>query len=65
MINPIYIEYAIHEQCDCYKIDNPWTLYKKETMILCKVEDGLEKAKRIAIEYTMQNFSRSLERKIN
>lgn len=34
-------------------------------IVIKLITRGLEKAKRIAIEYTMQNFSRSLERKIN
>lgn len=44
-MSPIYIEYYYHEYGDCYKIDNPWTKYHKETMVLCKVSEGIEVAK--------------------
>ncbi len=46
--NPIYIEHYSHEGCDCFKIDNPWTLLAKQTLVLCKVSEGLSKAEKLA-----------------
>ena len=46
--NPLFIEYYSHTQCDCYKIDLPWTRYAKDTLVLCAVEEGIEKANAIA-----------------
>jgi len=40
MANPIFIEYYPHEQCDCYKVKNPWTDYAEHKIVLCKVSDG-------------------------
>ena len=45
----IYEEYYPHEHCDCYKIDLPWPKYHQETMVLCKVSEGYEQARAIAI----------------
>lgn len=47
---PIYIDYYFHEECDCYKIDIPWSQYNKHTLVLCPVSDGIEKARELAIE---------------
>lgn len=47
-MNPIYIEYYSHEKENCYKIDLPWPNYAKDTMVLCKVSEGIEKAKELA-----------------
>jgi hypothetical protein len=59
-MNPIYIEYYYHEKADCYKIDNPWTEYQKETMVLCKVSEGIdlarEKAKKVMAKYLEESF---------
>ena len=49
MLNPIFIEYYPHEKCLCYKILNPWTEYREEKIVLCPTENGLDKAKTIAI----------------
>lgn len=46
--NPIFIEYYSHLDCDCYKIKNPWTKYKQEILVLCRVDEGYEKAREIA-----------------
>lgn len=47
MANPIFIEYYSHDKCDCYKVLNPWTDYAEEKLVLCKVSDGIEKAKEL------------------
>ena len=35
-MNPIYIKYYSHMDCDCYKIDLPWTKYRSHTVVLCE-----------------------------
>ena len=53
--NPIYIQYYSHEHCNCYKIDLPWPRYKKDTMVLCRVDEGIElaieRAKSVMLEH--------------
>ena len=46
----VYIEYYSHENCECYKIDNPYTEYNKDTIVLCHISDGLLSALNIAIK---------------
>lgn len=48
MKNPIFIEYYAHEQCNCYKILNPWTRYQEHKLVLCPVSEGIEKATLLA-----------------
>lgn len=48
--NPIFVQFYIHDNCDCYKILNPFTKYRSETIVLCKVSEGYEKARTTAIE---------------
>ena len=48
-MNPIYCEWSVHEGDLCYKIDLPWSIFKKDTMVLCKVSEGYKLAKTIAI----------------
>lgn len=50
-MNPIFIEHYPHENCDCYKINNPWTIYRKETIVLCPTRDGIDKANQLAMEF--------------
>ncbi len=47
-MNPIYVEFYPHEDCDCYKIDMPWSKFAKQTQVLCRVDEGLTKAKKLA-----------------
>lgn len=46
--NPIFVEYYSHEGCDCFKVNNPYTAYAEDKIVLCKVESGIMEAKRIA-----------------
>ena len=39
-----YVAYYSHERCDCYKIDNQFTDYAKDTIVLCPVGEGFTKA---------------------
>ncbi len=48
--NPIFIEYYSHEKCDCYKVRNPFTAYAKHTVVLCRVDEGIDKAKQLCAE---------------
>jgi hypothetical protein len=59
-MNPIYIDYYSHEGCDCYKIDLPWTDYKKDTRVLCPVDRGLEFASTLAIGVILQHLTEEL-----
>lgn len=49
MCTPIYKEYYSHENADCYKIDLPWSIYDRDIRVLCKVSDGYDLARTIAI----------------
>ena len=64
MINPIFIEYYSHESSDCYKILLPWPRFKEEKIVLCKVSDGVEKAKIIARGYIVKHLETALTRDI-
>ena len=56
MKHPIYIEYYSHENEDCYKIDLPWSEYRSDTKVLCKVSEGYEYARLIAIGVISKYF---------
>jgi len=62
--NPIYIEYYSHENCDCYKINNPFTVYKKHKIVLCPVKEGIECAQIIAIGVINKKLQDALKEKI-
>jgi hypothetical protein len=49
--NFIYIEYYSHEQSDCWKIDNEFSAYSKDKFVLCRFDEGIEKALDLAIKY--------------
>lgn len=61
MINPIYIQHYSHTGCDCYKIDVPWTEYRKDTLVLCKVSDGIEKAKKLAEKILAEKLAEAMQ----
>lgn len=63
-MNPIYIEYYVHEGCECYKIDLPWTRYNKATSVLCKVEEGIEFARLIAIGVIQRHLNEVLHQSL-
>jgi hypothetical protein len=46
--NPIFVEYYSHERANCFKIRNPWTQYRAETIVLCKESEGIAEARKIA-----------------
>jgi len=46
--NPIYVAYYPHTQCDCYKVDMPFSKYRRDTLVLCEVSKGLPHATRLA-----------------
>ena len=49
--NFLYIEYYSHEQADCWKIDNEFTAYKRDKLVLCRLDEGIDKALDLAIEH--------------
>lgn len=59
--NPIYEDFYSHEGCMCYKIDLPFSKYKSYTLVLCKVEEGIDKAKRVAREAIIKSFELAME----
>ncbi len=56
-MNPIYVEYYSHVGDLCYKIDLPWSRYNKDTLVLCPVSEGYDKAKRMAHEAITQHLT--------
>jgi hypothetical protein len=63
-MNPIYIQYYSHEGTDCYKIDLPYTPYRKDTRVLCRVDEGLELAKERAEVALYDNIKEALNEEI-
>ena len=63
-MNPIYIAYYSHENQVCYKIDLPWTQYRRETIVLCPVSDGYEKAKALAGRAILDHLSKAVQEEI-
>ena len=47
--NFLIIEYYTHTGKDMYKVLNEYTDYKEEKIVLCSVEEGLEKAIDLAL----------------
>jgi len=56
-MNPIYVEHCSSEHCDCYKIDLPWTKYRKESGVLCPVAKGYSLARLIATGVIVKHFA--------
>jgi len=59
-MNPIYVDYYVHEGCMCFKIDLPWTQYAKHTTVLCRVDQGLSMAKTLAIGVVNKHLTQVL-----
>jgi hypothetical protein len=62
MSNPIYREYYSHENADCYKIDLPWSDYRKDTRVLCKVSEGYDYAVTLAVGIIMRHLGSVVEK---
>ena len=62
--NPIKIEYYSHENCDCYKIDLPFTKYKNHKVVLCPVSEGEDKALILAQKVLIEHILESLRKPI-
>lgn len=58
--NAIFREYYSHEGADCFKIRMPFTRYATETLVLCPVSDGEEKAIRLAREAVLRRVDEVL-----
>lgn len=48
--NFIYYEHYSHTDCIMWKIDNEFTHYSKDKIVLCSVCEGIDKALDIAIK---------------
>ena len=46
----IFPAYYSHTSKTMWKISNPYTEYSEETLVLCGVDEGIEKALDLAIE---------------
>lgn len=46
-----YIEFYAHSGCEMWKINNEFTNYNQDKLVLCSVEEGFEKALDFAISY--------------
>lgn len=44
-----YVEYYPHTNCDMYKIDNPYTQYGKETIVLHSASEPYERSVLLAL----------------
>ena len=44
-----YIEFCAHNGCDMWKINNIYSEFNKDNLVLCNLEDGLEYALDLAI----------------
>lgn len=49
-----FIEYYSHEQSDCFKILNPYTQYREEKFVLCRVDKGFTYALDEALKYAVK-----------
>ena len=49
--NFLFIEYYSHTGEKMYKINNQFTHYREEKLVLCSVNDGIEEALDLAIEH--------------
>lgn len=58
--NPLFIEYYAHSNCDCFKICMPWTKFRKDTVVLCDVDKGLDHAKDLARQAFIEHLDASL-----
>lgn len=63
--NPLYIEYYSYSGCYCYKIDLPWSKYKRHTVVLCDVSEGLELAKKRAVMVIAEHLKYALAESVN
>lgn len=62
--NPIFIEHYPHEGRECFKVKNPWTKYAEEKIVLCPVEQGIEKATELASQVLTQKLAEALKERI-
>ena len=58
--NPIFTEYYPHENCECYKVKNPWTKYREEKVVLCPVSDGIGRATVLAAQVLTEKLADAL-----
>ena len=62
--NPIFVEFYSHSNCDCYKINLPWTKYHRDTLVLCDVSEGIEHAKTLARQAIVKRLDEALAQPI-
>ena len=57
----IFPAYYTHTHCKMWKISNPYTSYGSETLVLCEVSEGIEKALDLAIEQMLKEKEKYYE----
>ncbi len=66
--NFLFIEFYSHTNCEMWKILNEYTAYKQDKIVLCSLDEGIEKALDLAIEYIGKKkleYSIKIENSIN
>lgn len=48
--NMVFLEFYSHDDCACWKILNPFTNYGEHKIVLCRMDEGIEKALTVAIQ---------------
>jgi hypothetical protein len=61
----IYTAYYPHEKLQCYKLDLPFSQYGAETIVLCRVDEGLALAKSRAMQYLETRIADALKLPLN
>jgi len=49
--NFIFVEFYLHTNCEMWKIMNEYTNYNQDKLVLCPLDEGIEKALDLAIEH--------------
>lgn len=61
MKNPIFLEYYSHLNCNCYKVLLPYSRYGQEKIVLCTESEGIEEAKKLALQVLTENLKKALK----
>lgn len=57
----IFIEYYSHLNCDVYKIENQYTKFAEEKIVLCRLQDGIETAIDKAVDVIQKAYLNWIE----
>ncbi len=62
--NPIYTAHDSREGCNCYKVDLPYNIFHKETIVLCPVKEGRAFAAKLALDILVEHVQLALKEDI-